>query len=322
MFRFFAMNIKNAISYTLLFLISFQPISAQREVNTASLETYLKEQNIEAEKTDYGLYYQITEQGNGPNPQTGDYLVLHFQGKLLDGTVFETSDPADPFIFQVGYRQVIRGWDLGLKIFPVGSKGTLFIPPNLGYGTRGAGQMVPPNAPLIFDMEVLKIMSQEEYNAYMTTLEKKEKAAYEAQIKEQFINDKKRIQEYALSRKLRTKRTDSGLSYSIIKKGKGANARAGDLLEVAYEGFLIDGKPFDATKGAETYTFTLGRGKVIEGWEEGLTYFSEGSEGYLLIPSKLAYGPRPIHEKEVSIPANSVLIFKIKVKRIQRAEGS
>ena len=315
------MNFKNTIFYTLFFLFSIQMGFAQQE-NSTLLETYLKAQNIEAEKTHYGLYYQIKEEGSGPKPKTGDYLVLNFQGKLLDGTVFETSDPADPFIFQVGYRQVIRGWDLGFKFFPVGSEGTLFIPPNLAYGTRGAGQMVPPNAPLIFDVEVLKIMSSEEYDAYMVELEEKERAAYEAQIQEQFILDKKLIQEYALANKLRTKRSDSGLSYCITKKGKGENAQTGDLVEVSYEGFLTDGKPFDATKGAETYSFTLGRGKVIKGWDEGLTYFNEGSEGYLMIPSKLAYGPQPIYEKNVSLPANSVLIFKIKVKKIERAEKS
>ena len=90
---------------------------------------------------------------------------------------------------------------------------------------------------------------------------------------------------------------------------------------MTYEGFLLDGKPFDSTKGKETYKFPLGNRKVIKGWEEGLTFFAEGSEGILLIPSKLAYGQRAIYEENVSIPANSVLIFKIKVEKIKRAEG-
>lgn len=307
----------------LVFLFIFCWVTkALTQVDTTiiDLETYLKAQNIAAEGTDYGLYYTIAEKGTGRKPKVGDYLALNFKGKLLDGKVFQESDPSDPFVFQVGYRQVIKGWDLGIRAFPLGSKGTIYIPSNLAYGKRGAGQKVPPNAPLQFEVEVLKILSEQEYDVYMEKLERKEQAAYEAGIETQFRTDKKLIQEYTLSNKLRTKRTTSGLSYIITKEGKGAKAKAGDELAVTYEGILLDGKPFDATKAKETYKFLLGKRKVIKGWEEGLTYFTEGSEGILLIPSKLAYGPRAIYEEDVAIPSNSVLVFKIKVEKIKRGE--
>jgi len=312
------------LKYTILpFLISFFSFSfllAQNEQAAEDLAIYLAAENITAKATDVGLFYEITQEGTGRKPKMGDYLALNFKGKLLDGTIFEESDPAEPFIFQVGYRQVIRGWDLGIREFPLGSKGTIYIPPNLGYGKRGAGQQVPPNAPLQFDVEVLKVLTEQEYDEYMEELERKEQAAYEAEINAQFVKDKKLIQEYALSKKLRTKRTPSGVSYVLTKKGKGENANAGDELEVTYEGYLLDGKPFDATKGKETYKFPLGKRKVIQGWDEGLLNFAEGSEGVLLIPSKMAYGPRAIYEENVAIPAHSVLVFKIKVESIKRAE--
>ena len=314
------MNIKSTIFSILFFTFFIHLGFTQTGQNPIDLETYLKEQNIEAIATDYGLYHHLMTNGNGEKPKIGDYLVLNFKGKLLDDTVFEESESENPFVFQVGYRQVIRGLDLGIREFRVGSKGSLYIPPNLGYGKRGAGQQVPPNAPLIFEVELVKIMSQQEYDDYMIALEKKEQAAYQTQIKAQFVADKKLIQEYALTNKLRTKRTTSGFSYTITKKGKGENAKVGDELEVTYEGFLLDGKPFDATASKETFKFTLGKGKVIKGWDEGLTYFAEGSEGVLLIPSKLAYGPRAIYDEKISLPANSVLIFKIKVEKIKREE--
>ena len=315
------MNFKNIIVPILFLSASFSIVFAQNEQKKLDLATFFNESSITATATEHGLYYEITKEGNGPKPKVGDYLSLNFKGKLLDGTVFQESDPSDPFIFQVGYRQVIRGWDLGIREFPLGSKGTIYMPANLGYGKRGAGEKVPPNSPLMFEVEVLKILSEQEYDAYMEELERKEQAAYEAGIKAQFIADKKLIQDYALTNKLRTKRTANGLSYAITKKGKGEPAKAGDELEVIYEGFLLDGKPFDSNKGKETFKFPLGRNKVIKGWEEGLKYFSEGSEGILLVPSKLAYGPRPIYEEHVAIPANSVLIFKIKVESIKREEG-
>lgn len=314
------MKFKNIIQGLLFFLLGTTTTFAQNEQNTIDLATYLQAQEIEAQATDYGLFYEIIENGTGRKPKVGDYLALHFKGKLLDGTVFEASEPSDPFVFQVGYRQVIRGWDLGIREFSLGSKGNIYIPPNLGYGKRGAGQQVPPNSALKFEVEVLKILTQQEYDAYMEELERKEQAAYEAEIEKQFIADKKLIQDYALSNKLRTKRTPEGVSYIITKKGKGAHAKVGDELEVTYQGHLLDGKPFDATKDKETYKFTLGNRKVIQGWEKGLLNFAEGSEGILLIPSKLAYGPRAIYEKNVAIPAHSVLVFKIKVEKIKRAE--
>lgn len=314
------MKYKNTI-LSILFLLLISNINfAQNEQSPIDLAAYLDEQGIEAQATDYGLYYELKENGADRKPKVGDYLSLHFKGQLLDGTVFEESDPTDPFVFQVGYRQVIRGWDLGIREFPVGSKGTIYIPPNLGYGKRGAGQQVPPNAALKFEVEVLKILTEQEYDAYMEELERKEQAAYQAEIEAQFVTDKKMIQEYALNNKLRTKRTSEGVSYIITKKGKGENAKAGDELEVTYQGHLLDGKPFDATKGKETYKFPLGSRKVIQGWEIGLLNFAEGSEGILLIPSKLAYGPRAIYEENVAIPANSVLVFNIKVEKIKRAE--
>jgi len=314
------MILKNTILLFLISICSFSILFAQNEQTEVDLSTYLAAQNITAKATDVGLFYEITKEGAGRKPKMGDYLALNFKGKLLDGTTFEASDPDDPFVFQVGYRQVIRGWDLGIREFSVGSQGIIYIPPNLGYGKRGAGQQVPPNAPLQFEVEVLKILSEQEYDEYMEELERKEQAAYEAEINAQFIKDKKLIQEYALSQKLRTKRTSSGLSYVITKKGKGENAKVDDELEVTYEGYLLNGKPFDATKGKETYKFPLGNRKVIQGWEEGLLHFAEGSEGILIIPSKMAYGPRAIYEENVAIPANSVLVFKIKVERIRRAE--
>ena len=312
------MNKKNTILLATFVCFLAGLLSAQNDSTIIDLETFLQAQNITTNSTDYGLHYQITELGNGQKPKIGDYIALHFKGKLLDGRVFEESDSNDPFVFQVGYRQVIRGWDLGLREFPMGSKGLLYIPPNLGYGTRGAGEKIPPNTPLIFEIHLLKKLTTAEYDEYMAALEEKEQAAYRAAIQEQFVTDKKLIQEYALSNKLRTKRTDSGLSYVITKKGKGENAKPGDELEVTYEGYLLNDEPFDATKAKETYKFPLGRGKVIKGWEEGLTHFAEGSEGILLIPSKLAYGQRAIFEKTIAIPANSVLIFKIKVEKIRR----
>ena len=114
---------------TFLFCCLAHVIVAQ----SASIDAFLMDKNIQTKEA-YGLHYQLDKKGNGTIPKKGDYVMLNFTAKLLDGTVFEESDPSDPFVFQLGYNQVIRGWDLGTTLFPVGSQGTLYIPSSMGYG--------------------------------------------------------------------------------------------------------------------------------------------------------------------------------------------
>lgn len=307
--------------FLIFFLISSTNINATA-IDSLKLADYLAQNNIEATPASDGLLYQIDKIGSGDFPKPGDYIKLHYTGKLTTGDIFDQSNIEDPFVFQLGFREVIRGWDKGIPFFQVGSKGQLFIPSELAYGRFGAGKMIPPHADLIFDIEVLEIMDADAYDKYMIELEKKERAAYETHIKKQFTVDKKLIQDYAITHKIKSKRTSSGLSYSIQKKGKGANAQVGDRLKVEYEGFLINDEKFDSNVNKKPFGFELGKQKVIKGWDEGLQYFNEGSEGYLLIPSQLAYGARAIEEEVngelLSIPSDAVLIFYIKVLEIER----
>ncbi|MCS6916296.1 MAG: FKBP-type peptidyl-prolyl cis-trans isomerase [Chitinophagales bacterium] len=124
------------------------------------LVEYMKKNNINAKRTESGLYVAMEREGSGPVAASGNSVRVHYTGKLLDGTVFDSSrNPGrDPFEFRIGSGQVIAGWDEGLTHFRKGGKGLLLIPSRLAYGERGSGGVIGPNEPLVFEIECLDII--------------------------------------------------------------------------------------------------------------------------------------------------------------------
>lgn len=109
-------------------------------------------------ETESGLRYQIIQKGNGKKAEKGQKVSVHYKGQLVDGTVFDSSYKRNqPIDFQVGVGQVISGWDEGILLLQVGDKARFVIPSDLGYGSRGAGGAIPPNATLIFDVELMDV---------------------------------------------------------------------------------------------------------------------------------------------------------------------
>lgn len=108
--------------------------------------------------TKSGLIYVDNVIGDGDSPTKGKQVTVHYTGKLTDGTKFDSSvDRDQPFSFTIGVGQVIKGWDEGVMSMRVGGKRTLTIPPDLAYGDKGAGGVIPPGATLIFDIELLSV---------------------------------------------------------------------------------------------------------------------------------------------------------------------
>lgn len=108
--------------------------------------------------TPSGLKYHDDHVGDGASPSQGQRVSVHYTGWLTDGTKFDSSrDRGQPFQFTIGRGEVIKGWDEGVASMKIGGKRKLTIPPELGYGPRGAGGVIPPNATLVFDVELLDV---------------------------------------------------------------------------------------------------------------------------------------------------------------------
>lgn len=118
------------------------------------LEENKKKEGVQT--TASGIQYKVNTMGTGPKPLATDRVKVHYTGKLIDGTVFDSSvERGEPAVFPL--NGVIPGWTEALQLMPVGSKWTIYLPSDLAYGERGAGQQIPPHSTLIFEVELISI---------------------------------------------------------------------------------------------------------------------------------------------------------------------
>lgn len=228
-------------------------------------------------KTESGLRYKITSHGSGKLAKHGDTVVMHYTGKFENGDIFDSSyNRNEPFTFPLGAGRVIKGWDEGVALLHEGDKATFVIPPELGYGSMKRGS-IPANSTLIFDVELLEIVSVDPY-----------------------IVDG-----------LNLNTTDSGLQYYIVDPGKGDSPDQGSNVTVHYTGYLqSNNQMFDSSvQRGQPFRFQLGLGKVIRGWDEGVALMKIGAKYRFIIPPELGYGDRNVGP----IPANSILIFDVEL---------
>ena len=147
---------------------SFNALKSFNDFNESAIqrEKEIKENNLKNlnniskgfEVTTSGLRYKITDKGNGNSAVVGKNVKVHYKGQLIDGTVFDSSFKRnEPIEFTLGIGQVIKGWDEGLALLSEGDKARFIIPSDLAYGEAGAGGVIPPNANLIFDVELVSV---------------------------------------------------------------------------------------------------------------------------------------------------------------------
>ncbi len=276
-------------------------LELQKTIDDVKISDYLTKNNIKAQKTASGLYYTVSTEGTGNLAKNGQTVKVNYTGRILGSNeAFDSNtDPkfshVEPFGVELGTGSVIKGWDEGLALLKKGSKATFYIPSGLAYGSQDRSPQIPANSVLVFDVEVVDITTQAEA-------------------------DEKALQEYFTKNKIQPQKTASGIYYKIIKEGTGEKPKEGEKVSVSYKGTTLDGNKFDANVDSNfvcnrPFSFPLGKGQVIKGWDEGIGLLKKGTRAMLYIPSTLAYGRR---SPTAAIPPNSCLVFEVELTNIEK----
>jgi len=226
-----------------------------------------------------GIQYRIIQQGSGNKPMINDMVYVHYRLMLEDSTLVDNSyERGEPVSFKMGAGQVIDGWEKGIRLLNEGDRAILIIPPDLAYGESAVGD-IPANSKLIFDVEVVKIDPSPKPFDVLDGIE--------------------------------ITTTTSGLRYAVIEEGDGMMLISGMRVRIHYNGFFEEDMTiFDSSyQRGEPIDFTLGKGMVIRGWEEGISKLRVGDKARLWIPYELAYG----EQGRGPIPPATNLIFDVEV---------
>jgi len=288
------------------------------------LEAYIQANQITAQPAASGVYYLETKKGSGKSPGPDQYVSAHFTVSLLGGEkLFSTIDGGEPLDFQYGSQFENKGFMEIIGMMKEGGKANAIVPSSMAFGAQGAGNgIVPPFTTLYYDIELIKIISKEQFDAKQAK-KQAEQAKMQAEMQEKMKaqNAEREKEEMPILEKYLkdnnitpTTTLPSGLIYIETQAGKGSKPVEGNKVKVHYTGTLLDGTKFDSSVDrGKPFEFTLGRGEVIDGWDQGIALMSEGGKATLIIPSKLAYQDKGSGR---TIPPYATLIFEVELVEI------
>ncbi|MEZ4320440.1 MAG: FKBP-type peptidyl-prolyl cis-trans isomerase [Myxococcota bacterium] len=229
---------------------------------------------------------------SGDEIPAGSKVTVHYTGQVQGGEVFDSSyDRGKPLKVPLGTGMLIEGWDIGMQGMSVGCRRRLEIPPELAYGEKKVSPKIPPGSTLVFEIELLGI-----------------ELAGGPEPAARVVPDAPRpVQQYET--------TDAGVKVADLAIGTGAPVQIGKSVTMEYTLWLVDGTLVDSSfKREGPFSYRVGRGMVIPGWEDGVAGMREGGVRQLVVPWKLAYGRAG---RPPRIPKKADLVFEIELLSVR-----
>lgn len=279
-------------------------LKAQEE---ASLKDYIAKNNVTTTPLASGLYFTELKKGNGHKPSDGQYGKIRMKVSNVEGDVlYNGFDSPDPMYWKKGEPFDNQGVTEALSLMSKGSRASVIVPSSLAFGEQGRGQ-IPPYTTLFYELELIDVITEAQLNKERADREKKAAEEREKAIREEPV----KLQSYLKQNNIKVAPTASGLYYIETQKGTGPQATPGKKVSVHYTGKFIDGTEFDSSRSrGEPFSFVLGQGQVIPGWDEGISLMRKGGKAQLIIPSKIGYGEGG---QPPRIPASATLVFDVEL---------
>ncbi len=290
-----------------------EEISKLLEKEAVVLNKYISENNVTVAPDELGLYIINTKKGSGKSIEVGEFVEANIVATALTGNKFiDTYTEGKPYTLEVGTGQLGLGFERALLTMKKGSKLTLIAPSSQAFGERGIQGYIPPYSPIVYDVEILKIISADE----MKAKQEKQKKEAELTAAKQKDEEQSKIDAYIKANGITATPTASGLIYIEEVAGNGNKPVAGDKVKVHYTGYLLNGKKFDSSVDrGQPFEFVVGQGQVIPGWDEAFTMISEGGKAKIILPSAIAYGARGAG---ADITPYSPLVFEVELLEIEK----
>ncbi|MCB9898235.1 MAG: FKBP-type peptidyl-prolyl cis-trans isomerase [Planctomycetes bacterium] len=236
-------------------------------------------------QTDSGLWYVDEKVGDGPMPRVQDDVELHYTGWLADGTQFASSHDGEGQPITYALTKFIAGWQQGVTGMHAGGVRWLVIPSELAYGAKGQEPNIPPDATLVFKVELLSVPRFAGHDEALGFLRSQGVDPTAGHF------------------------TESGLWVLDVVEGDGPKPMPSDKVTVHYTGWLPDGTKFDSSRDRGQPT-SFGLRQVIAGWTEGVGDMKKGGRRWLVIPYDLAYG---VQGRPPTIPPKATLVFDVEL---------
>ncbi len=276
------------------------------------LQNYLNDNNIYTDPTSTGLYFISEKKGRGAYPDTGDMCQVHISVKeLLSDDLLYTNFGDRPLDVEYGKGFDTEGFREGLGLLQPGGKATLIVPSWIGVGKSGR-EVVAPYTTLVYEVELLAIRTLEEVNI--------DRAAYKKQKEEEKealrISEPSRLAEYISHNNITIEPLESGLYFKELVPGSGDHPVDGNTVTIEYIHYDLDGTILQSSYEDNTpFTYMVGTGAVIKGWEEAVKLMRNGGKAWMLLPSSIGYGD---YQRIAAVKPYSPIVFELEITDLKK----